>query len=310
MNTVCFVVGAGDGHTIGVHHWGATDAVGTVIWLHGMAEHGARYQALGEILAEQGWNLYCPDHRGHGISLDAEGPPGHFGDEDGWRAVMNDLERVTDTVIEREGIAGRDDHPLILAGHSMGSFLALALAERRGRQFAGLVLCGSDFHSPLYYKVMGAVLRWQQRRQGPRGHSELVHKLTFQAWARSVPEARTDFDWLSSDPAQVDAYIRDPKCGFQCTLATWVELVRALSRIQSPAGLANLPAGLPILLLGGRKDPMSNGGKGMDALEKALAKRGHPLTRLDCPEGRHEILNDRCAPDVHRVLLEWLAERR
>lgn len=309
MSSDCFVIGAADGHTIGVHHWTAVEPAGTVIWLHGMAEHGGRYQALGEILAEHGWNLYCPDHRGHGISMDAEGPPGHFGDDDGWRAVMGDLDRVIDTVIERDAIAGRERHPLILAGHSMGSFMALAGAERNGHRLDGLVLCGSDCHARAYYKVMAAVLRWQQRRHGVRNPSPLVHKMTFESWARSVPEARTDFDWLSADPAQVDAYIADPKCGFQCTTATWVALVSALAEVQSRTGLARLPANLPILLLGGHDDPMSNRGKGMDALAKALSKRGNPLQRLDCPNGRHEILNDFCAPEVRQTLLAFLNRR-
>ncbi len=100
-----------------------------------------------------------------------------------------------------------------------------------------------------------------------------------------MPDAHTDFDWLSGDPAQVAAYIEDPKCGFQCTNATWVALVSALARIQSGKGLAALPANLPVLLLGGREDPMSGGGKGMDRLEKALRRRGLPLERLDCPRG-------------------------
>ncbi len=303
MTSDCFVIGAADGHTIGVHEWLASEPLGTLIWLHGMAEHGARYQALGEILAEHGWNLYCPDHRGHGISMDGADPPGHFADDNGWDKVMGDLERVIDTVAERH------PGPLVLGGHSMGSFLALAGAERFGDRLDGVVLCGSDYHAGAYSRALRPVLRGQPRRQGPRGQSNLIDTLTFRAWARSVPDAHTDFDWLSGDPAQVAAYIEDPKCGFQCTNATWVALVSALARIQSGKGLAALPANLPVLLLGGREDPMSGGGKGMDRLEKALRRRGLPLERLDCPQGRHEILNDYCAPEVRQTLLEWLNRR-
>jgi alpha-beta hydrolase superfamily lysophospholipase len=136
-----------------------------------------------------------------------------------------------------------------------------------------------------------------------------VHKLTFEAWARSVPDARTDFDWLSADPAQVKAYIDDPKCGFQCTTATWLALLSGLADVQSAKGLSRLPARLPILLLGGRQDPMSGGGKGMDRLQQALSRRRLPVERMDCPRGRHEILNDFCAPEVRQTLLEWLNRR-
>lgn len=310
MTSDCFVIGAADGHTIGVHRWCAVQPIGTLIWLHGMAEHGGRYSALGERLVEQGWSLYCPDHRGHGTSRDTEELPGHLGDHHGWEAIMSDLARVIDTVRERESITSDGNHPLILGGHSMGSFIALDGAERYSGQIDGLVLCGSDYHPPFYYRILAAILRWQQRRHGRRGQSPLVHKLTFEAWARRIPDAQTDFDWLSADPAQVTAYIEDPDCGFQCTTATWVALVSALAKIQSARELARLPAGLPMLLLGGRADPMSQGGKGMDALEKALHRHGHQPQRLDCPAGRHEILNDLCAPEVYRTLLAWLEQRR
>ena len=146
-------------------------------------------------------------------------------------------------------------------------------------------------------------------RHGARGQSPLVHKLTFEAWARSVPDARTDFDWLSADPAQVKAYIDDPKCGFQCTTATWLALLSGLADVQSSKGLSRLPARLPILLLGGRQDPMSGGGKGMDRLQQVLSRRRLPVERMDCPRGRHEILNDFCAPEVRQTLLEWLNRR-
>ena len=303
MTSECFVIGAADGHTIGVHHWQAADPVGTLIWLHGMAEHGGRYRTLGEILAGHGWNLYCPDHRGHGISMDSDAPPGHFGDRDGWQNVIGDLEKVIETVSERE------QGPLVLGGHSMGSFIALAGAEQHGARLSGLVLCGSDHHSSGYYRLMATLLGWQQRKHGAQGHSPLIDKLTFQAWGARIADARTGFDWLSADPAQVQAYIDDPKCGFQCTTATWLALVSALAKVPSRTALASLPRRLPVLLLGGRRDPMSAGGKGMDRLQQILARQNQPLQRLDCPEGRHEILNDYCAPEVRQTLLEWLNRR-
>lgn len=309
MTSQHFVIQAADGHAIGVHHWPAASAVGTVIWLHGMAEHGGRYQALGERLSGHGWNLYCPDHRGHGSSLASGDLAGHFADQNGWALVMDDLATVIDTVSERESRTG-NHLPLVLGGHSMGSFLALAGAERHGERLDGLVLCGSDFHTAFYYRFLSAVLRWQQRRHGARGHSALIDKLTFQAWARSVPDGQTEFDWLSSDPQQVAAYMADPLCGFQCTVATWLALVSALAEVQSVRGLARLPPALPILLLGGRADPMSRNGKGMDALEKALRHSGRLPQRLDCAGGRHEILNDRCVAQVHETLLAWLDQRR
>ena len=72
-----------DHHSTAIHHWPTEVATsrGIMVWLHGMAEHGARYEALAVTLNEQGWHLYCPDHRGHGLSISDACPKGHFGDD-------------------------------------------------------------------------------------------------------------------------------------------------------------------------------------------------------------------------------------
>ena len=80
-----------DNHVVAIHHWPceAAAAKGTVIWLHGMSEHGSRYQNLARTLNAAGWHLYCPDHRGHGDSINEACPAGHVGDQHGWQHLVN-----------------------------------------------------------------------------------------------------------------------------------------------------------------------------------------------------------------------------
>lgn len=87
-----------------------------------------------------------------------------------------------------------------------------------------------------------------------------------------------------------------------------MQLVTAMRRIQSIAGLSELPETLPVLLLGGEQDPMSDNGKGMMALEKVLHAMKQPLQTHFWPEGRHEILNDHCRAEVEQAIIDWLAE--
>lgn len=293
-----------DGHEVAVHHWPAPDsAKGVVLWLHGMAEHGKRYGALGQTLNHHGYHLYCPDHRGHGMSISASSPQGHIADEQGWDTVINDCLSLLSWLAERH-----PDLPVILGGHSMGSFLALATAQQ-ARQLSGLILCGSDYHPGFYYRLMSLPLYCERWRHGPRGTSPLIHRLTFGAWAKQVDNPKTEFDWLSGDAEQVKAYIDDPLCGFQCTTETWLQLVSGLRRIQSVTGLKRLPRNLPLLLLAGEQDPMSENGRGMMKLEEALHLRGLDVEAHFWPKGRHEILNDHCRPAVLNAIGHWLERR-
>lgn len=294
-----------DGHTITVHHWPADPqtARGVVIWLHGMAEHGARYAPLATYLNTNGWHLYCPDHRGHGGSISEECPKGHFGDHDGWSRVLAD----TQAVIER----ARQFHPgipCVLGGHSMGSLIALAVAEQLGDQLDGLMLCGSDYHPGSYYRMMQVPISLARYRNGKRGISPLIRNLTFGAWAKTVPSPRTEFDWLSTDTEEVEKYRNDALCGFDCTTETWHQLVAGLRRTHSVAQLSELPDDLPVLLLAGEQDPVSNQGKGMMALEAVLHAMEQPTRAHFWPNGRHEILNDACRDEVHQAIGEWLSD--
>ena len=83
-------------------------------------------------------------------------------------------------------------------------------------------------------------------------------------------------------------------------------MIEGLRQIHSIVQLAELPDQLPVLLLGGEQDPMSDMGKGMMALEQVLHTMEQPLTAHFWPEGRHEILNDHCGDQVLDAMSQWL----
>ena len=296
---------AEDGHRIAINSWPTqASAQGVVIWLHGMAEHGGRYAPLAEALNAAGWHLYCPDHRGHGASVSAGELRGHFADHEGWQRVLADVAQVQRHVAERHVKL-----PVVLAGHSMGSFIALAYAQQYGRSLDGLILCGSDYKAPWLWKLALLPVKLARLRRGPQGVSSLISALTFDAFAKKIPHRRTAFDWLSRDPAEVDKYIAYPWCGHDCTTRRWHDLISAMSKIDSRASLKELPASLPALLIGGDSDPMSDNGKGMPALYKALHKAGlADLTFGQFVGARHEILNDLCREEVSEEIREWLGQ--
>ena len=92
--------------------------------LHGMAEHIARYDQAANALAGQGYLVVGHDHPGHGPKAEKLG---YFAKEKGWDGL---LERAHQISLEMK--AAYPGLPLVLLGHSMGSFAAREYALRWG----------------------------------------------------------------------------------------------------------------------------------------------------------------------------------
>ena len=139
-----------------------------------------------------------------------------------------------------------------------------------------------------------AILAVEAFFKGSDTPSAMLPKLTFQAWAKAMPNRRTDFDWLSRDQAEVDLYIADPLCGWDATVSLWrdvFELIYAGGRVENLAKFAARPAGASDRW--GAQDPATDKGEAVRWLEGRMRKAGlTDVTLQILPETRHETLNE------------------
>lgn len=300
MTPPSFYLNADDNHRIAVYHWPAPSPIGVLHLLHGMAEHAARYARLADMLNQAGWSLVAHDHRGHGMSVAEEQERGHYADRDGWRKVLADVGKV-ETWIASEYPA----LPRVLAGHSMGSFIALAWALEYSASLDGLILSSTDMKPAWQYRMLRRILRFERWRCGAKRSSKLINALSFGAFAKKIPNRKTDFDWLSRDEQEVNQYVSDPLCGHDCTTQLWFDMIDGLATVSQE--LATLDPYLPVFVFAGDADPMSNFAAGVRYLQSRL-ERHHPGDlRVDIHEGgRHELLNDTIREPVTRELVGWL----
>lgn len=273
-----------------------------VVLSHGMAEHSGRYDRLGAALTGAGFALYAHDQRGHGRTA-AHGVLGHYADEDGWNKAVGDLAVVQACAAQRHGGV-----PVFVLGHSMGSYIAQAYLLHHSASVQGAVLSGSNFQPVSLYRSAAVVARMERWRQGPTGRSALIEFLSFGSFNNKFKPVRTSFDWLSRDPQEVDKYVADPLCGFRCTNQFWLDMLGGLQQISKTSNLAQIDKRLPILIMGGECDPVSEG-KRLKDLADALTGTDHQHVTLKIyPQARHEILNETNREEVTRDLLAWLEE--
>jgi alpha-beta hydrolase superfamily lysophospholipase len=276
------------------------DVRGTVQLVHGASEHSGRYGRLAAALTAEGLAVYAMDLRGHGRTAESTGI-GRFGGGLGVDTVLGDVDGLHLVIDEQHpGV------PRILLGHSMGSVIALAAAERNGADLAGLVLSGPIGVAP---QLVDTVTLLEEAVAGGAADHALDALGPFNE--RFQP-ARTRYDWLSRDAAEVDRYIADPLSGDEMplTVAYAAGVFGLAVRAATPEAVAALRDDLPVLLLSGELDPV--GGTDavqVTALAQLFTERGLPVEQHVYAEARHEVFNETNRDEVTADLIGWLDRR-
>lgn len=275
-----FTFTSSDGVDIHVRAWlPDTEPVGIVQIAHGMGEYAARYGHLAERLAALGYAVYAGDHRGHGHSM--AGVPGELG-VNGWNLLVEDLVTLTGLL--------RGKHPgvpLVLFGHSLGSFAVQQYILDHSALVDDVVLCGTTAVDELFVNIAAA-----------EGDLLGLFNAAFQP-------TRTTADWLSRDESQVDAYIAHPWCGFDIDAANMALLAAVASeRLSAPA---TVPSDLPLYVMVGDRDPLNDGLRLSNLLVERYRRAGlTDLTYRVYAGARHEILNETNRDEVESDLIAWI----
>jgi alpha-beta hydrolase superfamily lysophospholipase len=288
-----------DGHQVPLRVWRPAGPPRAAVQIvHGLAEHSARYARLAEALNAAGYVVYAHDHRGHGPSAK---DLGFFAERDGWRLLLDDIHAVAQRIA-----ADWPGTPRVFLGHSMGSFLGQTYIGEHGEELAAAVLSGTSGPPPSILPIGRRLVAFERWRQGARAKSRLVQDLLFGAQNKPFQPARTPFDWLSRDPAEVDKYVADPLCGFELTNQLAADLAEALADVGSPALAARAPKTLPLYIVSGARDPV---GAKLPVLLETYRAAGLDVTAKIYPDARHEVFNETNRDEVTRDLIAWLDAR-
>ena len=261
-----------DGTGLAGFRWGSLGKARAVVQLaHGAGEHSMRYREPLAPIVEAGYVVYAADHRGHGMtsgmcSLGDFGPGGA-------PAAVDDMAVLARLIREREpGL------PLVLMGHSMGAMLAQAWLLDHSALIDALVLSGTAGPAPIRAESINAPFE----------------------------PARTPYDWLSRDPAEVDKYIADPFCGIRFTPDSQASFMTLRERRLEADALAKVKRGLPVYVFVGDADPVNDHLTRLTPLIDAYQAAGLAVELKVYPGGRHEMLNETNRAEVVADLRAWL----
>ncbi len=278
-----YALSAGDGYPIEAYGWSpeASAVRGVVQIAHGMGEHSRRYRPLAEALTRAGYAVYANEHRGHGADAAGRGELGDFG-AGGFASLIDDM-----AVLSRFAQSRHAGAPLILVGHSMGSFASQLYMLKHSELVQGIALAGTAA-----VDLFGA---------------QIMTGWTLEDANVAIPNPRTPVDWLSRDPAIVDAHIADPLCGFTVVPASFESMLVECDRTKDIEQFRCVRPSLPLFAFVGDKDPINNHLEWFYPLLERYRRAG--LTNVSSHVyggARHEVFNETNRAEVVANLLAWL----
>ena len=263
--------------------WTRPDAVGTVFFTHGQAEHSDCYQrlinGLEQIKDTKKWNFVGWDLRGHGRS---DGLRGYAHDFDDY---VLDFELFVETSLKFDFVKNKS---VIFLAHSMGGLIqTCALLEKKYAEHFPQIK-GQILSSPLF-DVSVPVPQWKD--SGAEILNKLFPKITLGNEIKN--------EMLTRDPAVIREYEKDTYRHNKISSGVYLGFKREFQRCAQRAQDIEIPT----LLILSDKDPIISSTAAMKIFDLFSSND----KSLKIFEGaRHEIFNDTCREEAFKSVQNFL----
>ena len=268
------------GVAIAFYEWPVANPRAVIQIAHGLGEHARRYDDMAVVLNRAGFSVYADDHRGHGqtglgqIESKQIKKLGNLG-PGGMDATYKQVEDLT-RLIKGEN----PRKPIVLIGHSWGSFIAQKIINKESDMYDAVVLSGSALTMPGYIATGDFNKVWKK-----------------------LPGS-TGYEWLSRDVEIQKKFLEDPLT-FLAAAMQVLGVKNSLKMFGKPS--KNVRGDLPILVQVGEADPIGGEYSNKALLEAYRKNSGiQDIELFVYHEARHEIYNELNKDEITHDLIDWI----
>ena len=262
------------------YEWPVADPKAVIQIAHGLGEHARRYDHMAVVLNRAGFSVYADDHRGHGqtglgqVASKQTKKLGSLG-PGGMDAAYKQVADFSN-LIKKEN----PGKPLVLIGHSWGSFIAQKIINKQSDIYDAVVLSGSALTMPGYLATGDFNKVWKK-----------------------LPGS-TGYEWLSRDVEVQKKFVSDPLT-FLAAAMQVLGVKNSLKMLGKPS--KTVRSELPILVQVGEADPIG-GEYSNKALVEAYRKNSgsQDIELFVYHEARHEIYNEINKDEILQDLIDWI----
>ena len=294
-----------DNHQLTIHHWPVEKPKALIHLIHGMSEHGFRYDHFSKWLNQKGIYAYALDLRGHGQTAGTIKNIGIFSENDGWNKVVNDINLVSNHLSNINSKI-----PTIILGHSMGSFLARTLVVEYPEISNHFIFSATASHPGIKGYLGNHIAKINSLIFGKNTKSKFLQFLVMGNFNNKIKKQNTKKDWISRDISAVENYINDPYCMQIFKNQFFVDLSYGVVTINERKNLQKMDKNKSYLLLSGTMDPVGNYVKGVKKIYNKIINLGIKDVKLKLYDGgRHEMLNEINKKEVYQYIYNWIEKR-
>jgi alpha-beta hydrolase superfamily lysophospholipase len=262
------------------YEWPVANPKAIIQIAHGLGEHARRYDQMAAVLNRAGFSVYADDHRGHGqtglgqVASKQTKKLGNLG-PGGMDAAYKQVADFSN-LIKKEN----PGKPIVLIGHSWGSFIAQKIINKQSDVFDAVVLSGSALTMPGYLATGDFNKVWKK-----------------------LPGS-TGYEWLSRDIEVQKKFVDDPLT-FLAAAMQVLGVKNSLKMLGKPS--KTVRSDLPILVQVGEADPIG-GEYSNKALVEAYRKNSgiQDIELFVYHEARHEIYNELNKDEIIQDLIDWI----
>lgn len=252
--------------------------LGVIQIIHGMQEYSDRYFDIIPEFNKRGYIVFISDLRAHGKTAKSVYDLGK--DEDIFPNTVEDQLIISQTLRKEY-----PDIPLIIFGHSFGSFISQRLMQVSDLS-KKYILCGtSDCGNLEFY--LGRIVAWfTEKKNGKHGPATLLENMSIKGYGKKFEND----NWLSRDEKVMEAYKKNPYCGTPFPVSFYKSLFKWGTKLN--AGIKDIPLDTNILLIVGDKDPVSKYGRLAKRLNQKYVNHCLKSDIILYSGARHELLNE------------------
>lgn len=261
---------------------------GIVQLVHGINEHGMRYEEFALYLNSQGYIVYIHDHVSQGLSRTYEDKDVVYFGKNGRDVLVNGLNTVRSRI--------KKDNPgmkIYVFGHSLGSMIIRKYLLDFDNEYEKIVLNGGGFTKTKGLGLVifvGNILKLFKKRK-PSNFFDNIFRQT-QLKLNEKVEIDHFIEWLTRDKEKTKINLADSYLYIRLSVSVFVEMLKAVKEINNIEKIKLKRVDAKILVMSGTHDAATNFGEDTKRLNDVFNIAGYDSRLILYPKGRHDTLQE------------------